>query len=115
MMSNPWYSDSESPEELAAQLDELRQQRAAMTPEQRLELSAFLIEGMEPKPRAKPRETSIPPVPAQTPAPDAPPSSADLHSTLKASADRGQANAPEDKAAWFASKLREAAGTQSAL
>ena len=56
-----------------------------------------------------PADSTRTPAPvADTPAPE---SAAAMHSTLKASAASGRANAPEDRAAWAAAKLREAAGS----
>jgi hypothetical protein len=59
-----WYSDDDSPEQIAADLEaarlaQMRQERDAMTPEQRLEVAAFLLEGMQPTqaPGEAPSET----------------------------------------------------------
>jgi hypothetical protein len=65
-----WYEDEEtSPAQLAAELERARAERDSMTPEQRAEMAAFLLDGLT----SKPKPAAPPPAPAAAPAAPAAP------------------------------------------
>jgi hypothetical protein len=49
MSDGLWYDENPTPAQLAAELEQARQQRDSMTAEQRAELAQFMLEGLAPK------------------------------------------------------------------
>jgi hypothetical protein len=104
-MSHPWYDDDDSPEQIAADLEaarlaQMKQERDAMTAEQRLEVASFLLDGMKP---------SQSPAPPQTPAQNAPPSD-DSAPTAPEPQESGDRWATTDDAALKAAARRQDSG-----
>jgi hypothetical protein len=99
-----WYDDSDTPEEIAAQL---QQQRENMSKEERQQLAAFLTEGI-PADAAPESEQGHGTGEASGPrAPSGPNSAAILAEFQSGKRRRGS---PEDMREWLTAHLNEAAG-----
>jgi hypothetical protein len=112
MSQAAWYDDDESPEQVTADLEQLRRN---MTADERRELAAYLLEGQEPAKRE--------PVPAdaateehqgqgdgQASGPRAPVGAESTRIVAEFRSGKRIAGSPEDMEAFFTARLNESAG-----